>query len=402
MIILGNTKDKFGFYQVGDRRTYSKIEAIDLHQQTGMHPHWNFNEEFFKSYNWTVEPKEDLQTLYARRAQQIRNTYDYVVLAYSGGIDSGNIIDTFVNNNIKIDEILTFNLYSSHGTTDHIDTAELHQVGWPKIKQLQDRGISFKHRNLDQSDRVLNILKDSKLNLDRSYYGNLNWGATQLSMTYLREVEPDYVKIRDSDKKMVFVWGIDKPRLYYENGKYCLKFLDMIDSGVRPRTQILNHQNEYDELFYWSPESVDIICKQGHTLKNFFKKYHKFVDTGDGASCNIINEYSGAIKSYINEHRGMLDVPEELKYLESFSQLDLTNWLVYQDFDPRSYFSVGKPKTRIFSPRESVFNSDPELGGKAIQYLIDKFSSIDHYWWNDTTNVYRGLKMCVSPTYYLE
>jgi hypothetical protein len=399
-MILGNNKDKFGFYQVGDRRTYSKLEAIELHRQTGIHPHWNFNEEFFSSYDWTVEPSEDLETLYARRAQQIRDTYDYVVVAYSGGVDSDNIIKSFVNNNIKLDEILTYNVYKSHNNYKHVDTHELVQKAWPTIKSLKDQGIDFKHRHLDLSDQVFQILQDTNMRLNRAYYASTHFGSIHLSATYLRETEPDYIKLSESNKKMVFVWGTDKPRIYYENEKFCLKFLDLVDNGVRVRTQMLNRQNEYDELFYWSPESVDIICKQGHILKNFFKQCHSFISSDDGFNSNLLSNNVGPIKSYVNEHRGQLSLPDELSYLREFSPMDLTNWLIYRDFDPGSWFTF-KPKTRLISPRESVFNQDLELNTH-VRYLTEKLSSIDRYWWQNPDTIVGGMKLCVSPSYFLE
>lgn len=397
MFLLGNNKDKFGFYQVGDRRTYSKMEAIDLHQHTGTHPHWNFNEEFFSSYDWTVEPTEDLETLYARRAQQIRDTYDYIVLAYSGGIDSQNILDSFVNNNIKIDEVLTYSTYESHKDPDHCDVAELINVAWPKLKQLQDQGVEFKHRYIDLTDRVLAVLQNPEFKLDRAYYAATNFGSIHLSMTDLRSNEPDYARILESDKKLVFVWGSDKPRIYYENGRYCLKFIDFTDSGVRARTQMLNRENEYDELFYWSPESVDMICKQGHVLKNFFKRCYKF-ETSEPD--NLIN-IGAPVKPWVNEQRGYLDLPDELQHLHNFSPLELVNWLIYKDHNPATLFSVGKPKSRLLSTREIAFNSDESVG-LHTRYLVEKIKSIDTYWWTTADNVYGGVKNCVSPGYYLE
>jgi hypothetical protein len=401
MIILGNNKEKFGFYQVGERRTYSKLEAVELHRQTGIHPHWNFNEEFFKGYDWTVEPKDDLETLYARRAQQIRDTYDYVVVAYSGGVDSDNILNSFVDNNIQIDEILTYDVFKSHGDSTHIDMVELDRIGWPKIKSLQDRGVKFKHRHIDLSDRVFQMLQDSTLRLNRAYYASTNFGSIHLNVTYMREQEPDYIKLTESDKKMVFVWGSDKPRIYYENEKFCLKFIDLVDNSVRARTQMLNRQNEYDELFYWAPEAVDIICKQGHILKNFFKQFHSFVSKSVGHDSNLSTNNPGPIKSYVNEHRGQLLVPEDLNYLQEFSPLELTNWLIYKNFDPRTWFSVGKPTTRLISPRETVFNQDPEINTH-VRYITESLSSIDRYWWNNPDTIVGGMKMCVSPSYYLE
>ena len=64
-------KDQFGYYTVGDLKTYSKIEAIELYLKVGIHPEWHFNEEVFGRYDWTIEPSASLEQLYAIRAQQI-------------------------------------------------------------------------------------------------------------------------------------------------------------------------------------------------------------------------------------------------------------------------------------------------------------------------------------------
>ena len=75
IVLLGanlqlNDPDRFGYYCVGNLRTYSKLEAIELHQRTGHHPEWCFNEAVFNSYDWKVEPQLPLQELYRQRAQQ--------------------------------------------------------------------------------------------------------------------------------------------------------------------------------------------------------------------------------------------------------------------------------------------------------------------------------------------
>jgi hypothetical protein len=53
--------DKFGVYRVGNLKFYSKLEAIEMHAKTGTHPHWDFNETVFDSYDWTQEPEESLK-----------------------------------------------------------------------------------------------------------------------------------------------------------------------------------------------------------------------------------------------------------------------------------------------------------------------------------------------------
>ena len=42
-------QDKLGVYRVGDFKFYSKLEAIEMHAKTGIHPHWDFNEAVFSS-----------------------------------------------------------------------------------------------------------------------------------------------------------------------------------------------------------------------------------------------------------------------------------------------------------------------------------------------------------------
>ena len=67
--------DKFGYYTVGEKKSYSKLEALGWGS-----PKWHFNDEIFSAIDWTIEPPFDLWELYKQRAKQIREQYDYVVL----------------------------------------------------------------------------------------------------------------------------------------------------------------------------------------------------------------------------------------------------------------------------------------------------------------------------------
>jgi hypothetical protein len=96
--MLLQNKDQFGYYTIGNLKTYSKIEAIELHTKTGTHPQWHFNDEIFSMHDWRVEPTASLEELYAIRARQIRDKYDYIVLFFSGGADSENMLRTFLRN----------------------------------------------------------------------------------------------------------------------------------------------------------------------------------------------------------------------------------------------------------------------------------------------------------------
>jgi hypothetical protein len=225
--------DQFGYYRVGDLRTYSKLEAIELHQKTGHHPEWHFNEAVFRSYDWKSEPQLPLTELYRQRAQQIRDQYDYVVLFYSGGSDSTNILNTFVENNIKLDECASFWAQGADGDlTSHFST-EVASVAIPRMKTLPD----ITHRLLDLSEITEQVMTDPNVKFDWIYFMNNYFSPNNYVRSHLRRIIPAYRKMIDAGKSVCFVWGAEKPRVYSMDGKYCVRFQDLVDNTVSPWQQ---------------------------------------------------------------------------------------------------------------------------------------------------------------------
>ena len=68
---------------------------------------WIFHDDAFSKYPWHIEPEASLDQLYDARARQLREKYDYVVLSYSGGSDTHNILESFIRQGLHIDEIVT-------------------------------------------------------------------------------------------------------------------------------------------------------------------------------------------------------------------------------------------------------------------------------------------------------
>ena len=132
-----NYPDKLGCYRVGDLKFYSKLQAIEMHTKTGIHPHWDFNEAVFDSYDWTVEPTEPLTEIYRARAQQLRDQYDYIVLMYSGGADSHNVLMSFLNNDIKLDEVASMSNQQATGDKNSWMNTEIFNVAIPTVEYLK-------------------------------------------------------------------------------------------------------------------------------------------------------------------------------------------------------------------------------------------------------------------------
>jgi hypothetical protein len=70
---------------------------------------------------------------------------------------------------------------------------------------------------------------------------------------------------------MVLLVGVDKPRCYIRNGEFFIRFTDRA-ANIIP---IPEHLNEYTnstvELYYWSPDSLDILTKQAHIVKRWLQ-----------------------------------------------------------------------------------------------------------------------------------
>ena len=130
---------KFGYYSVGDFTSYSKVEAAEQAKSTNSNVTWHFLDAECALYPWKIDSQVDLKKLYRQRAEQIRNQYDYTVIWYSGGADSTNVLKSFVDNNIHIDEIAQFHAeQGEHGWNSYLNLEVAH-VAVPQTKKLLER-----------------------------------------------------------------------------------------------------------------------------------------------------------------------------------------------------------------------------------------------------------------------
>ena len=144
----------------------------DVHIQTrrSMDTVYCFNEPTFKLIDWTVEPPQTLKQLYTERCQQLRDKYEYLILSYSGGADSHEILYTFFENDIFIDEIQVVHYTKALERLDPFiieNDAALRQlleyevIVKPQLKIIAEKSPNTKITLLDASDfTVEEILKN--------------------------------------------------------------------------------------------------------------------------------------------------------------------------------------------------------------------------------------------------
>jgi hypothetical protein len=276
LFIEGSDRNRFGYYQIDDIvKTYSLVEAQEYALPRGKPIKWIFNDDVYSVIDWTQEPKQSLQELYASRARQLREQYDYLVLFFSGGSDSHNILSTFEENDIFLDEVLTHHLLkSSKGDKTDIKAflPEIFGAAIPEAQRLLGKSPHTIHRVIDLSDAFVDLwrknINDLKFNF--IYYNNLYTSANSEAINRICDFIPDYQALIDSGKRICFIHGTDKPYIRYENHRWSFQFYNAIDSSFSILRQIDADHPINDALFYWDPQCPMIPVKQSHEIRKFF------------------------------------------------------------------------------------------------------------------------------------
>lgn len=377
-------QDRLGYYRVGDLKFYSKLEAIEMHVKTGTHPHWDFNEAVFTSYDWTQEPAEDILELYRQRAVQLREKYDHIVLMYSGGADSTTVLESFVNNNIHVDEVASYINYEATGDRDNYLNAEIFRVSVNKIDQLKEKYPWLKYRLIDLTDLTLDLFGQHQTRFDWIYSMNMFFNPNAAARDQLALKIKEWADIIHAGKRFCIVWAHDKPRIQHENGVWTFRFIDLIDNG--PTVKSISGQNPYaDELFYWSPDLPKIVIKQCHLIKNYLStdqvKDLPFVSL---EKSDLAYRTINGVRYWLSNHG--------------------VHRLIYPNWDIHT-FSNGKPSSIIFSDRDFWFYNIENQNHLKKNWAVglDKlWKMLPDYWKNDPNDINHGLKACWSRNYYLE
>jgi hypothetical protein len=252
-----------------------------------------FHDVTYSYYNWDIEPDIDLGTLYKMRAQQLRDKYEYLILSFSGGSDSTQILNTFLKNNIFIDEIQTHHhakAIESLGEDvvandpDLQDFLEYKYAAMPQLEMVRKLSPNTKITTLDCSDYTYDDYVNKKfISLgvnDKIHQGSqkLFAGMPRMNGFYLTYYNNNIV---ETPNKTGFIRGYEKPvlGLDFETNYLNFYFSDFVmrDAAKNAKGQI---SNEYDiENFFWSPDAPLIPIKQSHVIKRVLETNQKFYNT---------------------------------------------------------------------------------------------------------------------------
>lgn len=272
---------KHGYYLVNGIKTFSKFEAWQLSGHDTSKIEFIFNDDVYNTYDWSKEPEEDIYELYKRRAIQLRKKYDYIVLIYSGGIDSHTILETFLENDLRIDEICTFSNNDVQAKTEKFNQ-EVYNAAIPFVETLDLNKLGTKFRLINIGQLVIDQLSDTYHFENFEHYSlSTPFWRTAVSNQVLKAKVDDHRKLVEAGKSVCYLWGHEKPTIKISNQNYCITIADGF-SGNFGAKQYNNREvlkntfhNFYDEAFYICREFPEISIKQGHMLANFMSNISK-------------------------------------------------------------------------------------------------------------------------------
>lgn len=266
-----------GYYTVGDKEFFSKIQACIYATKTNQTIKWKFNEYEFGMFDWQTEPEESLDALYDRRAREIREKYDYVAISYSAGSDSHNIVMSFFRQGLHIDELIVNTMSKINDSTVDLNpenkkaenyAAEHFLQTLPRLKEIYKDFPNTKITIKDMSDNLIETMTkehDGEWILKRREIVN-PVGTTRFNLLHIQDLRKQF----DKDKKIAVIFGIDKPLTCIKDNEFYIIFSDKTANyGV------VEHLNEYNnvtvEYFYWHPDSLKLLSKQAHVIKKWLE-----------------------------------------------------------------------------------------------------------------------------------
>lgn len=283
-----------GYYTIGDKIFTSKVEAClhatkvynQLQLTHNIDPKqiikWHFHNDVFSKYNWKLESEKSLDELYDERAKNLRQQYDYIIVSYSGGADSHNVVMSFLRQNLHIDEIVVtyfHEITKNYSVVDPNNTLprNFHEAEYqlqirPRLQELSAAMPRTKISILDTTQSVIDFFDK---NSDESWIFKVREelnpvDAARYNLSKFAAIERNL----DTNKKIAIIMGVDKAKVKIDerNNEVFIQFIDRTTNQVPIGEHLKQYNNVTMEFFYWSPNACELLCKQAHTVKKWLEE----------------------------------------------------------------------------------------------------------------------------------
>ena len=270
---------KNGYYIVGSKIFRNKIYAMQEATRQHLKPAdvtWAFNDNIYNNLDWKTPSGVGLLELYRMRAQQLREKYEYLILAFSGGGDSMQMLDSFVMNNIYPDEVVvhwarhqTAGKYIPNLSTNATNLpSEWDFLVEPKLKWLEKVAP---HVKITVYDNLVEMKPEEPLDDLMEITPKHTWNSTKR----YRGFDDVFMARQEQHKNCAIVLGVSPPQLYrlkqhlfhaFVDGPACTYVSGYTARG--PRTV---------EFFYWTPDMPEIVRDQCHIILSSLRSNPEFL-----------------------------------------------------------------------------------------------------------------------------
>jgi hypothetical protein len=325
---------KNGYYKVGSKNFIHKTLALTGASRAKQNVLWEFNSDVFSKCDWQTPIQSSILELYKLRAQQLRNKYDHLILAYSGGPDSDGVLDSFLINNIHLDEIVIqwpekltkgkFIVSNNRDATNILSEYEL--TAKPKLEYVKKNFPRTKITFLD-----MDTLDDE---YSEDMFTLANDSVDYIALKRQRQIHAVSSAYINKGVNVAIIYGFDKPTFNMVDGYFCALFLDR---RIQVVSDLGDGKERNVEFFYWSPDLPEISIKQAQIFYEYFKANPKYID------------YLTRKNNGVFEHRTTYEEGNQIR--------DLISMLVYPTWDMNK-FQVHKSRNVIISEHYAFFRTN--------------------------------------------
>lgn len=337
-----------GYYIYDNQKFLTREGALDMmlaKEDYEGNIQFYYNDHIFDKMNWRINSSISISTFYKMRAQQLRDKYKYLILRYSGGSDSTQVLESFLKNKIFLDEIVVINHQKAINNLDRTmmlndptlsEYLEYEMAVVPQLKRVKELSPNTKITILDSSDNLIDQLGNKK-------YEHLGKNDEPRSLRYvvgglMKNWTPVLIKYEQqtaTKEGVAVIRGLEKPYIKItDRGKILFSFYDITMTAT---LSMQKSGSPYTiEDFFWSPDYPLIPAKQAHMIVDALSKNEA-----------LFNEWK-SIKAMI--HQAWLD--PELKSSPGYILDRWYNKIIYPDWNPTTY--VAPKPTKISADSKLV------------------------------------------------